>query len=116
MRAILACLALAACAQPAAAPLPWWHAQPAGDRWATDRYECLREASIAVPPSQRLSSSGGYRAGDFWIPAQVHSRDESGPRRRQMVDLCLQARGWRQAATDPWAAQRRPEDGPLTRR
>jgi hypothetical protein len=108
--AILAAALLAACAAdpPRQAPDPFWHASAGPEQWERDRWECVRDASAAAPPSQRFSSSGGYMVSGVWIPPRVESYDDSLDQRVALTRLCLQARGWRQSPTDPWAAQRAP--------
>lgn len=110
MRILLALpLALAACAaDPPRAPVPYWHRSAGDEQWRQDRYECLRDASAAAPPSQRVSSSGGYMIGTTWIPPRIDSYDDSSERRLTLTRLCLEARGWRQSPTDPFASTRAP--------
>jgi hypothetical protein len=101
--AAAAALALTACAEPPRRPtMTWWHPTPSAQRANTDRYECTREAAIAAPPSQQLSSTGGYEIGGYWIPPSVRSHDGNAAARDNLFGLCLRARGYVLAAEDPF--------------
>jgi len=102
--AALAAAALAAaCAEtPRAPPLHWWHGTATRAQGATDQYECSLQAAMAAPATERLTSSGGYAIGGTWIPSTIQSRDGNRSARTTLHGLCLRARGWHLAPTDPF--------------
>jgi hypothetical protein len=82
--------------------MTWWHPQPTPQRAATDRFECTREAAIAAPASQALTTTGGYAIGGYWIPPSVQSHDANTGARANLYGLCLRARGYVLAERDPF--------------
>lgn len=105
--ALAALLTLAGCeTAPPAPQMRWWHLHPSQERARTDGWECMRDAGMAAPPSQRITTTGGFRVGTTWIPQNIRSDDENAARRAALEQMCMEARGWRMAPTDPFAAQR----------
>jgi hypothetical protein len=109
--ALVALVTLAACEtgppEPQEPPLHWFHLTATQQQADVDHWECTREAAIAAPPSQRIYSSGGFRIGTTYIPQTIGSYDESEMRRWQLHALCMVARGWRAASSDPFVERRR---------
>jgi hypothetical protein len=106
--ALVALVTLAGCETgPPEPPLQWFHPTATQQKANTDYWECMRDAAIAAPPSQRVQSSGGFRVGTTYIPPSISSFDENENRRWHLLTLCMRARGWHLAPSDPFAEQRR---------
>lgn len=111
--ALAALLTLAACeTAPPEPPLFWFHPTATQAQSNTDQWECSRDAAMAAPPSQRITTTGGFRVGTTWIPQNISSYDDNEMRRMQLHAMCMMARGWRAAPTDPFANQRRAATRP----